>query len=166
MLLNDPCILFYNPNNVWKTNCLHHLAGTLCFLKAKFTLIVLHVNLVLSGVNWIRKKVLWTNGISQDSSLSWFLTHILYCNRPMGPVSIQRPSFPGMGIPMSRDRLIVNIGIPILARRHLYTETAPMMPEWIITYILRHVSAGYKMRCCYSAAFFCFEKPSNRHLNS
>ena len=38
-----------------------------------------------------------------------------------GPVSIYRPSFPGMGIPMlkirrSRDRLIFNMGIPILRR--------------------------------------------------
>ena len=37
---------------------------------------------------------------------------------------------PGMGIPMlqirrSWDRLIFNMGIPILVRRHLYTETAP-----------------------------------------
>ena len=35
-----------------------------------------------------------------------------------------------MGIPMlkirrSRDRLMFNMGIPILVRRHLYTETAP-----------------------------------------
>ena len=36
--------------------------------------------------------------------------------------------FPGMGIPMlnirrSRDRLIFNMGIPILVRRQLYVET-------------------------------------------
>ena len=40
--------------------------------------------------------------------------------------------FPGMRIPMlktrrSRDRLIFNIGIPILARRHLYIETPPLL---------------------------------------
>ena len=45
------------------------------------------------------------------------------------PVSIWS-SFPGMGIPMlkikrSRDRLIFNMGIPILVRRHLYIETGP-----------------------------------------
>ena len=50
--------------------------------------------------------------------------------KDLGPVSIIRPSFPGMGIPMlkiirSRDRLIFNMGIPILVRRHLYIETAP-----------------------------------------
>ena len=28
----------------------------------------------------------------------------------------------------SRDRLIFNIGIPILARRHLYIETVPNFP--------------------------------------
>ena len=44
-------------------------------------------------------------------------------------VSILRPSFSGMGIPVlkirrSRDRLIFNMGIPILVRRHLYIETA------------------------------------------
>ena len=51
-------------------------------------------------------------------------------DKTLGPVSISRPSFPGMGIPMlkirrSWDCLIFNMGIPILARRHLYIETAP-----------------------------------------
>ena len=46
-----------------------------------------------------------------------------------GPVSIQRPSFPGMGISMlkirqSQDRLIFSMGIPRLVRQHLYIETA------------------------------------------
>ena len=50
-------------------------------------------------------------------------------HKDLGPVSISRPSFPDMGIPMlkirwSRDRLIFNMGIPILVRRHLYIETA------------------------------------------
>ena len=40
--------------------------------------------------------------------------------------------FPGIGIPMlkirrSLDRLIFNMGIPILVRRHLYTKTAPWL---------------------------------------
>ena len=39
--------------------------------------------------------------------------------------------FPGMGIPMlkirrSRHRLIFDMGIPILVRRHLYIETVPL----------------------------------------
>ena len=43
-----------------------------------------------------------------------------------GPVSIWRPSFPGMGIPMlkirrSPDHLIFNMGIPILVRRWFLT---------------------------------------------
>ena len=47
-----------------------------------------------------------------------------------GHVSIWRPSFPGIGILMlkirlSWDRLIFNMGIPILVRRHLYMETDP-----------------------------------------
>ena len=38
--------------------------------------------------------------------------------------------FPGMGIPMSKirrseGRLIFNLGMPVLVRRHLYIETAP-----------------------------------------
>ena len=50
-----------------------------------------------------------------------------------GPVSIQRLPVPGMGIPMlkirwSRDRLIFNMGIPILVRRHLYIESASSSP--------------------------------------
>ena len=48
----------------------------------------------------------------------------------LGPVSIKRLYFPGMGIPMlkirrSRDRLIFNTGIPLRVRRYLYIETAP-----------------------------------------
>ena len=47
----------------------------------------------------------------------------------LGPVSIWRPSVPGMGIPilkirLCRDRFIFNMGIPILLRR-LYIETTP-----------------------------------------
>ena len=46
------------------------------------------------------------------------------------PVSTWRPSSPAMESTMlkirrSRDRLILNMGIPILVRRHLYIETAP-----------------------------------------
>ena len=42
--------------------------------------------------------------------------------------------FPRYWIPMlkirrSRDRLIINISIPILVRRHLYIETAPSLPK-------------------------------------
>ena len=61
--------------------------------------------------------------------------------RSQGPLSIWRLSFPGMGIPMlkvrrSRDRLIFNIGIPILVRRHLYIETAPRTSTaMVLTYI-------------------------------
>ena len=32
----------------------------------------------------------------------------------------------------SWDRLIINLGIPILVRRHLYTETVPRYPEYTI----------------------------------
>ena len=44
--------------------------------------------------------------------------------------TILRPSFQVWGIPMlnirrSRDRLIFNIGIPMLVRRHLYIEMVP-----------------------------------------
>ena len=50
--------------------------------------------------------------------------------RYQGPISIWRPSFRGMGIPMLKirrlqDRLIFNKGIPILERRHLYIEMTP-----------------------------------------
>ena len=47
-----------------------------------------------------------------------------------GPVSIWRPSFPGMGFPMlkirwSQDHLIFNMEIAILVRRHIYIKTPP-----------------------------------------
>ena len=49
---------------------------------------------------------------------------------PPDPVSILRPSFPGIGVPMLKIRrsvrpLIFNMGIPLLVRRHLYIETVP-----------------------------------------
>ena len=48
----------------------------------------------------------------------------------VAPNSKYRPSFPGIEIPMlkirrSRDRLIFNMGIPILVR-HLYIETSSL----------------------------------------
>ena len=59
----------------------------------------------------------------------WFGTSQFRIEGP-GPCLIINTVFPGMGIPMlkirrSRDRLIFNMGIPILVRRHLYIETAP-----------------------------------------
>ena len=60
----------------------------------------------------------------------WKLYSPYFSKKYQGPVSIERRSFPGMGIPMlkirrSRDRLIFNMGIPIPVRRNLYNETAP-----------------------------------------
>ena len=51
-------------------------------------------------------------------------------NNEQGPISIWRPSFSSMGIPMlkirrSRDSLIFNMVIPILVGQHLYIEMAP-----------------------------------------
>ena len=56
-------------------------------------------------------------------------------NGPQDPVSILRPSFPGMGIPMLKirrlwDRLNFNMGIPLQVRWHLYIETAPWS-QWV-----------------------------------
>ena len=52
-----------------------------------------------------------------------------------------------MGIPMlkirrSRDRLIFNMGIPILVRQHLYIETAPSY----VTFVLLIYDEGTKWR--------------------
>ena len=49
---------------------------------------------------------------------------ILSCRSAEWAVSIHGPSFPGIGIPTlkirrSRDRLIFNMGIPLLVRRHI-----------------------------------------------
>ena len=65
-----------------------------------------------------------------DCWLLWFV----YLDAP-GPVSIWRPSFPGMWSPMlkirrSRDRLIFNMGIPIQIRRYLNIEAAPWLFHW------------------------------------
>ena len=58
----------------------------------------------------------------------WGDTHWWNGNR--APSQYKRPSFPAMRIPMlrirrSRDRLIFNMGIPILVRLHPYIETVP-----------------------------------------
>ena len=47
-----------------------------------------------------------------------------------GPRLNIKTVFPGMGIPMlkirrSQDRLIFNMGVPILVRQHLYVEIVP-----------------------------------------
>ena len=85
--------------------------------------------------------VLWV-----QNSGPWFYIKCClarYGNRIMeNRVSISRPSFPGMWIPMLKirqwwDRLIFNMGMPILVRRHLYIEMPPpecckiiFFPQW------------------------------------
>ena len=79
----------------------------------------------------------WTNKYNlchklDDGSGSPMVSH------NQGPVSILRPSFPGMRIPMlkirrSRDCLIFNMGIPILVRRHFDIETAPWCSKQTIS---------------------------------
>ena len=74
-------------------------------------------------------------------------------NKNQGSVSIKRPSFPGMGMPMLRirrsDRLIFNMGIPILVRRHLYIETAPRAPSQYKTGLSRHRDSHFKNKLSY-----------------
>ena len=90
-----------------------------------------------------------------------------------GAVSISRPFFPGMGIPMlkirrSRDRPIFNMGIPILVRGHLYIETAPravctstekiqsncwVLHEVIYSKLL--ISFSYLVSMCFTLFDFC-----------
>ena len=76
---------------------------------------------------------------------------------PIPPCHNKRLSFPGIGIPMlktrrSRDRLIYNMGIPLLVRRHLYIETAPDCPSdlnaprsqiHVVEYRQSHGQTGY-----------------------
>ena len=58
----------------------------------------------------------------------------IWAETTLGPISISRQSFLGMGIPMFkirryRDNLIFNMGIPMLVR-HLYSEMAPWCPYY------------------------------------
>ena len=55
-----------------------------------------------------------------------------------------------MGIPMlmirwSQDRLIFNMGSPILVRRHLYIETAPSTDPLILGYAVIYIQWTYMM---------------------
>ena len=63
------------------------------------------------------------------------ILHVEGCQTWPGPRLYIKTVYPGIGIPTlkirrSRDRLIFNMGIPILVRQHLYTET---VPRWLIT---------------------------------
>ena len=52
--------------------------------------------------------------------------------KDQGAVSIKKKShLTGIGIPMSHDRLIFNMGIPISGKDHLHNE---MGPSWLIRY--------------------------------
>ena len=79
--------------------------------------------------------LLWPKQITISCKITRILVGLSYAEKTilpceLGPVSIWRPSFPGMGIPMlkvrrSQDHLIFKMGIPILVRWHLYIEMAP-----------------------------------------
>ena len=81
-----------------------------------------------------RKMFPFDDVIMNVTDMTWLrLTNdsILY-SHISGPGTrlIIKTVFPGIGIPMlrirrSRNRLILNMGIPILVRRHLYVEAAP-----------------------------------------
>ena len=62
------------------------------------------------------------------------------CWRPGSRLNI-KTIFPRYGIPMSkirrsRDRLIFNMGIPILIRHHLYNEMAPLQTDILSAFCL------------------------------
>ena len=66
---------------------------------------------------------------SWNKRSSWYISYLPFQNQ-QGPVSIWRPSFPGMGISMLKirwlwDHLIFTIGIPIQVRWHLYIKMGP-----------------------------------------
>ena len=72
---------------------------------------------------------------------------LLFSLQP-GPRLNIKTVFPGMGIPMlkirwSWDHLIFNMGIPILARWHLYIETAP----WSLIHVMM-LSYQYNQSLC------------------
>ena len=72
----------------------------------------------------------------------------------VGPVSVYRPYFPHMGIPMLKIRrsqvpLIFNMGTPILVRWQLYTEMAP----WQGWGQIRFIKYKYKYKCIFFWSF-------------
>ena len=78
---------------------------------------------------WCNRKTIPDEATwSEPTQWRWPLS-TLYHWGP-GPCLNIKTGFPGMGIPMlkirwSLDRLIFNMGIPILVRQHLYFEMAP-----------------------------------------
>ena len=99
---------------------------------------------------WVWIPILRPGGgaTAQTPQLTWTARGMLQYKdstdslyKDQGPISIWSPSFPGMGIPMlkirrSQDRLIFNIGIPILVR-HLYIETPPRWSWQCLIFIMR-----------------------------
>ena len=85
----------------------------------------------------------------RDFTRSCGKTSYRLVSRGPGPHLNINTVFPVMGIPMlkvrrSWDRLIFNMGIPILVRRHLYIETGP---RWVTTWsaeVLNHW--GYRQQ--------------------
>ena len=102
-----------------------------------------------SFMKCIWKSCLWNGGHFVQGEMSWVWSKTHKCLTMLInsmfpgihlPISFKVTSphlniktiFPGMGIPMlkirrSWDRLIFNMGITILVRRHLYIDTAPMV---------------------------------------
>ena len=93
---------------------------------SSFSFKKMHLKMLSAKTAAILSRGRWVN-----KDPGYGITSVIIHPRHLGPVSIKRTSFPGMGIPMlkirrsrSRDRLIINMGIHILVRRHLYIETA------------------------------------------
>ena len=61
---------------------------------------------------------------------------------PMNFAIWERPSFPDMGIPMSRDRLIFNMGIHPFTGKGAVTCAVCPESAWLVTFLIGNVSTG------------------------
>ena len=84
--------------------------------------------------------------------------------REPGPRLNIKAVFPNMAIPMlkvrgSRDRLILNMVIPILVRRHLYIETAPRTLSQYKDHLSRCGNSIMKIRWSWDCLIFIMGVP-------
>ena len=157
------CLLDYGQN------CQQFVDSILkCIFLKEIVWILLKISMKVVSEGFEKKSVLvlvtvWhlTSTIKLIHHLKqWWPSSLRHYVSP-GPRLNIKTIFPGMGIPMlkirrSRDRLIFNMGIPILVRWHLHIETAPW-PQWIIVYKIWQSLRKNSMRIICVIGLLCWE---------
>ena len=95
----------------------------------------IYFNMIHRQHNITKTQLIFCEGFTTVQHNIHDITFSTSQDNTWAPSQYRKPSFPRMGIPMakigrSRDRLIFNMGSPIVVR-HLYIEMAP----WLVLYL-------------------------------